>query len=144
MKEIIENVILSGNFELTSILKKIDTIWVKGSLSDDDRDSLIKLAQDNALPENTFAPLQKQIDNLANKIIDLEVRVSAIENGSPVDPPVDVDEYPEYIQPGGSYDAYYAGDKVTFDGERYECIAPPGTACVWSPAAYPSFWEKVS
>lgn len=37
MKSIIENVILSGRFELNTILKKIDTIWVQGSLTDEER-----------------------------------------------------------------------------------------------------------
>ena len=65
MKTIVENVIHTGNFELNDMLTKIDTLWIKGKLTDDDRTALIALAQEKAKPENTYAPLQAQIDKLA-------------------------------------------------------------------------------
>lgn len=37
---------------------------------------------------------------------------------------------------------YYRGDRVTFDGAIYTCIAPDGTVCVWSPLEYPQYWAK--
>lgn len=52
-------------------------------------------------------------------------------------------EYPEWKQPTGAHDAYYNGDKVTFEGSKYICIAPDGVACTWSPTQYPTYWEKV-
>ena len=52
-------------------------------------------------------------------------------------------EYPEYKQPTGAHDAYYNGDKVTFEGKKYICIAPEDTACVWSPSDYPAYWKLV-
>ena len=35
MYEIVKNVIESGQYELTDMLKKIDTIWFQGTLDDD-------------------------------------------------------------------------------------------------------------
>lgn len=142
MKTIIENVILSGRFELSDILKKIDTLWIQGDLTDEDKDALVKLAQDNATPENSFAPLQDQIDALAAQLNLLKERVAAIEAGTP-EQPEPSEEYPEYKQPQGAHDAYHNGDKVTFEGSRYICIAPDGVSCVWSPTVYPNYWEKV-
>lgn len=55
----------------------------------------------------------------------------------------EVDEYPEWKQPTGAHDAYYKGDRVTFEGAKYICIAPDGVACTWSPVQYPTYWEKV-
>lgn len=52
-------------------------------------------------------------------------------------------EWPEWKQPTGAQDAYYKGDKVTFEGAKYICIAPDGVACTWSPVQYPTYWEKV-
>ena len=52
-------------------------------------------------------------------------------------------EWPEWKQPTGAHDAYYKGDKVTFEGAKYICIAPDGVACTWSPVQYPTYWEKV-
>lgn len=53
------------------------------------------------------------------------------------------DEYPEYIQPTGAHDAYHTGDKITFNGKHYICIAPEGVAVVWSPDTYPAYWQEV-
>lgn len=142
MKSIIENVIKSGKFELNDILKKIDTIWAQGNIADDDRTTLIALAQERANPENTYAPLQAQIDSLANELSALAKRVALIEEGTPQEPPQPGEEWPEYVQPQGTHDAYYNGDKITFNGAHYVCTAPQGIACVWSPAVYPAYWEK--
>ena len=130
MYEIIQTVIRSGSFELTDMLGKIDTLWLQGSLSEGERLDLIAMARAKAEPSNSFAPLQAQIDALAE-------RVAALEGQKPTE------EYPEYIQPTGSHDAYHTGDTVTFDGKRYTCIAPEGVAVVWSPEVYPSYWEEV-
>ena len=37
---------------------------------------------------------------------------------------------------------YYRGDKVSFEGSGYTCIAPEGVVCVWSPVEYPQYWER--
>ena len=36
---------------------------------------------------------------------------------------------------------YYNGDKCSFEGVNYVCIAPEGATCVWSPKDYPAYWE---
>lgn len=130
MYEVIKNVIRSGNFELTDILTKIDTLWLQGSITEEERLELTGMARSNADPSHTFAPLQAQIDALA-------ARVKALEG---TDAPVE--EYPAYVQPTGAHDAYYAGDKVTFQGKRYVCTAPEGVAVVWDPVTYPAYWEE--
>ena len=72
MDEIIKNVIDSGRFELVDILKKIDTIWLQSDISDEQKDELVELAREKANPENSFASLQEQIDNLAAKLSNVE------------------------------------------------------------------------
>ena len=135
MYEVTKNVIQSGNYELTDILAKIDTLWLQGNLTDDERLNLIEMARDKADPSHSFAPLQEQIDALAE-------RVSVLENTK--DPDVPVDEYPAFVQPTGSHDAYHAGDKVTYNERRYVCVAPEGVAVVWSPDTYPAYWQEVA
>lgn len=132
MKSIIENVILTGMYDLTDMLKKIDTLWVQGDLDDADRAGLKELAREHADPAQSYAPLQAQIDALA-------ARVEKLEKATGGDP---AEEWPAYVKPTGAHDAYHAGDKITFEGEHYTCIAPEGVACVWSPAEYPAYWEK--
>lgn len=138
MYEVTKNVILSGSYELTDILTKIDTLWLQGSLTDAERLDLIEMARGKADPSHTFAPLQAQIDALAARVAALEGKVE------PADPDTHAEEYPAYVQPTGAHDAYHKGDKVTYNGKRYICIAPEGVAVVWSPETYPAYWEEVT
>lgn len=140
MYEIVLRVIESGSYDLRDITKKVDTLWVQGNLTEDQRNELLQKAREKAKPEYSYDPLQSQIEALAIRVSELERRVSAIESGSPEDPPVDPGEYPEYKKPSGAHDAYNIGDKVTFEGEHYECIMD---GCVWNPTEYPQGWKKV-
>ena len=53
---------MQKNYELTDMLIKIDTLWVQGSLMEQQRTELISLARQNADPAASYAPLQDQID----------------------------------------------------------------------------------
>ena len=144
MYEIVKNVINSKTYELTDILTKIDTLWVQGSLTSEQRTELTTLAQQNADPAASYAPLQEQIDALADRLDALTVRVSVLEQSGETggdEPEEPAEEWPEYIQPTGAHDAYHNGDKVTWGGQHYTCITPEGTACVWDPDTYPAYWQ---
>jgi hypothetical protein len=131
MYKVLINLIKAGSYELADILGKIDTLWMQGSLTDVERLDLIEMARTQADPSHSFAPLQAQIDALAERIAKLEGATE--EEG-----------YPNYVQPTGGHDAYHTGDKVTFQGQKYVCVAPEGVAVVWSPEVYPSYWEAVA
>lgn len=139
MFEIIQSVINTGNFELTDILHKIDTLWLKGDIDDDQRTELINAAREKADPSSSYASLQEQVAKLADDLTALAARVTALEGGG-TEP---VDEYPAYVQPTGAHDVYHNGDKVTYNGTRYICIAPDGVVCVWNPDTYPAYWQEV-
>ena len=158
MYEIIENVIKSKNFELGDILKKIETMWLQSYITEEQKTQLIELARENALPENTYAPLEQRIEevyglyqSLNSKCDSMALVIQEIKKSienlggtvtEPEEPEEPTNEYPEYKQPTGAHDAYYNGDKVTFNGEHYTCIAPEGSPCVWSPSEYPMYWQK--
>lgn len=133
MYEIIKNVILSDVFELSEMLNKIEVVWIKSEITDEEKEELIQLAREHADPIFSLN-LQMQIDNIVNQLKDIENRLSKLEQGSGVQP----EEYPEFVV--GK--VYKNGDKVTFDGNKYVCIAPEGQICVWSPADYPTYWKS--
>ena len=118
MYNIIKSVLNSGNFELTQILKKIAGLWAQGTLTDAEYEEL-----------NTMARCEAKLE-------ELDKRISAVENGSKTEDET-AEEYPEFVV--GKW--YYKGDKVSFEGKNYVCIAPEGTVCVWSPKDYPAYWE---
>ena len=126
MKEIFETVIEHGEFNLTEMLKKIDTYHISGKLSDEDRDELIAKARQRASAEHST--------DVFAKLLELEQRVTALESGNA---PAASDTPDEYAV--GKW--YYNGDNVTFNGKVYTCIAPEGAVCTWSPAEYPAYWD---
>ena len=157
MKTIIENVILSGRFELSDMLRKVDTLWIQGDLTEEEKDALVTLAREKATPENSYAPLQEQVNDLFEQVKILTETMNAnakgvaalkeaVEKlGSTVTPaePEPEEEFKPFKKPTGAHNAYYAGAKILFDGDKYICVAPQGQPCVWSPVEYPAYWEKV-
>lgn len=141
MYQIIKNVITSGRYELNDILGKIDTIWVQGDLTDEQRTELVGLARENADPAASYAPLQEQIDQAFAKIKALSARVEKLEAGEVQEPAPEPEEWPAWVQPTGAHDCYNTGDKVTYNGQHYVSKIDGN---VWSPDAYPAGWEVYS
>ena len=139
MYDIIKNVILSGTYELTSMLKKIDTVWVQGDITDEQRTELIELTQVNANPDNSHAPLQIQIDMLfenlkaMEKSIDILLkRIINLEGGDIV-PDEPVDEYPEwYAWDGVGPIPWQLDSKCTHNGMKYISMVANN---IWEPGA---------
>ena len=136
MYEIIKNVIESGDYELKDYLHKINRMYMENKITEEQKNELDNLAREYANAENSYAPLQKQIDDLYNIINEKKKRLDKIEGTEPVEP----EEYPEFKQPSGSHDAYNTGDKITYNGKKYICKLD---GCVWSPDTYPTAWEEV-
>lgn len=131
IKPMIESTILSGDYELDKILSSIDLYHIEGSLTDEERRELIDLAREHAKSQYK----EEDITTIILKLHDLDKRVKALEEGDEPAPK----EYPEYQV--GKW--YYNGDGCTFESKKYDCIAPEGVVCVWSPAEYPTYWQEV-
>lgn len=127
MKKLFENVIARGGYDLGVMLQRIDSYHVEGKLTDAEKDELYEQAR-------AGADVQASVDVL-KKLEELEERIRALEDGGGSGSGADE---PEAYVPGKWY---YAGDRVTFEGKRYACIAPQGAVCVWSPGGYPAYWE---
>ena len=152
MYKVIKSVIESKRYKLEEMLTKLDTFWVHGQLSEGEYNELVSLARVNALPENSYAGLQARMDAMYKEVTELKERIRVLESvkdesgdepteETPEEPAVE--EYPAYAAPTGAHDAYHAGDKVTYNGVKYICVAPEGNAVVWNPDVMPSYWQKV-
>lgn len=129
MYQIIKNVISRGGYNLSAVLSKIDTVWAEGKITDEQRVELVVTARNQASSEAGI--------DIMFKLTELEQRIRALETGESTDG--SAEEYPAFVV--GKW--YYTGDKCSFEGANYICVAPEGIACVWSPADYPAYWEKV-
>ena len=149
MYEIIKAVIQSKDYELSYMLEQIKKNCVRGDITAEQETELLALARENATPENSYAGVQKQIEEIMAELDAMRAenkalsdRVLKLEGGEP-EPEPEPDKYQEYKQPTGAHDAYYKGDGITYNGEKYDCIAPDGVAVVWNPDEYPAYWQKV-
>lgn len=131
MNDIIKNVIKSKRYDLAELLTKIDTLWVQGSITEEQRLQLISDAQNNAMAENSIDIL-KSLYELNRRVTEIEKKLADAskedETETPTYPPYEVGKW------------YENGDIVDFDGQIKKCIAPIGTVCVWSPTEYPAYW----
>ena len=141
MFEVIKNVINSKNFELREILYKIKVMYIEGDITEEQKEELDNMARENAKAENSYAPLQKQIDELAKRVSKLENKNEEnTEDTEGTEAPEIIENYPEYVQPTGGHDAYKIGDKITYNGKKYECLIDN---CVWTPDVYPQGWRLI-
>lgn len=136
MYAIVKACIQAGGYDLSALLVKIDTLWVQGSLTDDQRTQLRSLAQGGAT-------LGGSVDVLA-KLEEHDRRLKALENAQQGEDGTTAAE--DYV-PGKWY---YNGDTVLWEGTVYTCTAPADdgngnrVVCTWSPADYPAYWQEVT
>ncbi|HIX15981.1 MAG TPA: hypothetical protein H9740_09725 [Candidatus Hungatella pullicola] len=140
MYDIFKSVIESGRYELNDMLTKIDTIWVQGDISEEEKTELVALAQEKANPENSYAPLQKQVNELYEMYETLEKRVAALEGGEPEEP----EEYPEWYKWDGLGNCpWQTGSKCTHNEKKWVSKVDNN---IWEPGAegvHETIWEEV-
>lgn len=141
MFELLKKRIESKAYKLEKTLDLIDEMRVKEKITKEEADKLYEFARTNAVAENSYEPLQEQLNYLAERLIKAENEIAKlkaiINKEEPTEP---VEEYPEYKQPQNALDTYKTGDKVTYQGKRYICKLDN---CVWTPDEYPQGWEEV-
>lgn len=133
---IFEPAIMTGGYDLNAMLDSIERAYIEGTISAAKRDALKEFARENAEPTDSYAPIDERVAHLEAALKALESRVSALEGGTETP----AEDWPEFVQPKGSHDAYAAGAQVTWNGEHWRSLLDGN---VWSPAAYPQGWEKV-
>lgn len=143
MYSIIKSTIEREQYDLSDLLTKINTLWVQSTITDEQRTELVSSAQAHAKAENSYAPVQKQIDTLAAALAALTERVTAIEQGTPHEPPAEPDEWPEWTMWNGVPPIKWQnGSKCTHNGQKYisrvdNNICEPGalgiSSTIWEP-----------
>lgn len=158
MYEIFKSVIASKTYNLEEMIKKINTRWVEDTLTEEQRKELIALAQKNADPNLSNAPLQKQIEAIVKQQNELKDTVTAlsatvqkikeaVESGGTVvpepEPPI-VEEYPAWEPYNGIPPVkYQKGSKVSHNGKKWESMVDNN---VWEPGTFgvgEEIWREV-
>ena len=138
-----QTIINAGGYDLADLTQRIKTMYAMGELTEEEMRQLLKQAQDNAKPDDSYAPLADRVKAIEEWMTTVEERLRKLETGSSTDLgelEEPADEWPEYVQPTGAHDAYHVGDKIAYNGKHYTCIYD---GCVWTPDAYPQGWQLV-
>lgn len=127
-------VIQSGEYNLSDLTKKIDTLWLKSYLTDDERESLTKLAIEKANPDAGLPSFSERMAALEKRVSKLEGNLSSGGNSGSSD-------WPEWVRPTGAHNAYAKGSQVTHNGKKYVSKID---ANVWEPGVLGSdfLWTK--
>lgn len=116
MNDIIKNVIKSKRYDLGELLTKIDTLWVQGSITEEQRLQLISDAQNNAMVENSIDVL-KSLYDLNRRVTEVEKQLAELKkeenSDTPTEEETETPTYPPYVV--GKW--YENGDIVDFDGQ---------------------------
>ena len=139
MFETFQTIINGGGYDLADLTERIKTLYAMGELTEEEMTQLLEQAQDNAKPDDSYAPLADRVKAIEEWETTVEERLSKLESGSSTDPGEPADEWPEYVPPTGAHDAYHVGDKITYNGQHYTCVLD---GCVWAPDAYPQGWNE--
>lgn len=144
MYKIVKNVIESGDFKLADMQTKIDTLWVQGDLTDEQRTELLALMKENVKPESETPEQTELYRQILEKYTALEDRVTKLENGGVApEPPVGV-----VIEPwepwDGISDRYKYGAVVAIDQKYY--ISTYQGQNTWMPGSMGTegLWKEIS
>lgn len=144
MYEIVKNVIMSGNFKLEDMSKKIDTIWVQGDLTEEQRTELIALMKEHLNPETEMPEALQMYRALKEEVESLKERVTKLENGGVAPEPPTGIEVPTWEPWDGISDRYQYGAVVTIDQKYYISIYQGQNT--WMPGSMGTegLWKEIS
>ena len=143
MYQIVKTLIESGGFDLTDMCDRIEVLFARGKLTEEESAELLDMARKHVEMATAYPELSVRVTELEVWRRDVDARLKALE-GTEEPEPEPEDEYPAWHTPTGAHDAYYKDDKMTYtDGKKYVCVAPDGYGVTYGPDVLPGMWEVV-
>ena len=144
-KSILENVIKSGKFDLARATTLIESGYVAGEYSEEERMELLNLRDQHLRPESQAPEMLEVLLRLEEKYAALEERVKALEGNGNTEPGETEEEtYPAWEPWSGiPGSGHQYGDKVTHVGGIWESHYHGEN--VWEPGTLGTeqIWVKV-
>lgn len=138
MYDTILRIIASGDYQLADITNKINTMWITGNLTDDQRDNLLSQAAEHLDPETERPEVIEMLEKLAERITDHEQRLAKLEGKT------DDTGYPEWVQWDGMSNNYQYGAIVSHNGKLWKSTYVGQN--VWEPGSIgtETLWAEVN
>ena len=141
MYGIIKLTIMSGNFKLSEIQKRIKRLYAMGDITDTQMDELLSLMAEKANPEIERPETLDLIQNLFARVNDLAARVKRLEAGNAEEGAVvhSDSEYPAWEPWDGLSNKYQPGAVVSHNDQLWESVYAGQN--VWEPGVVDQrFW----
>jgi hypothetical protein len=149
MANILRNVIRNGGMPLSQVNERIETMYLSGRISGEERAELTELMHANANPMNETGDWKAMHEALTAKYKELEARVMATEKALGLYAGPEEGEsaggYPAWEPWDGVSAGYKLGDIVTHGGKVWENMLG-GMTNVWEPGAPgvdERYWREV-
>lgn len=120
-KNILENVIKSGKFDLARATQLIESGYLDGSYTEAERNELLALRDQYLNPQTQAPDLKEALKRLEEKYAALEERVKTLEGNGATAPGED-GAYPAWEPWNGISTQYQKGDRVTHNGFVWESV----------------------
>lgn len=132
-----KTVLSSGKYDRETELKKIEVFLASNTITLDQRDELVQLANDNASVDGSLPAAIERLSALEKRVRIVELKTQSM--------PTPEDEWPEWKKPESSDQFTAYGEGVTYAGNHYLFIneAKPARAG-FDPTVYPNSWYLVS
>lgn len=147
MATILRNVIRNGGMPLTQVSERIETMYLSGRISGEERNELTELMHEKADPANELGGWKELYEALAKKYNELEARVRALEEGgaSGGNDGETGTGYLDWKPWDGVSEPYKYLDVVTHDGKLWQNMLE-SMSNVWEPGAPgvdERYWKEV-
>ena len=127
----LRRVILSGRYRLSEMAEKINVMWGESLITGEERDELLRLAEERLNPQTEAPELSAAYVRLLERVNALEARVLALEGGG--EEPSGGGEWPAWEPWDGVSDRYQTGAQVEHNGVKYVSVYAGQN--VWEPGA---------
>lgn len=151
---IIKQVIKDRNYNLSDLLEKIEKRCLEGLITEEERDELITLANENADASKSDAPLKNQVAALFDIVTELALEIKALkeakEDTNPEEQPgeetpEEETTYPEWYRHNGIGPNPWQDGSICTHNDKYWLSHVNGN--VWEPGAlgvYENIWEDIT
>lgn len=148
---IIKQVIKDKNYNLADLLEKIEKRCIEGAITEEERDELITLANENADASMSDAPLKNQVAALFDIVTELALKIKQLkeakEETDSEAPEEETQEetYPEWQRHNGIGKNPWQDGSTCIHNERYWLSHVNDN--VWEPGAlgvYENIWEDIT
>ena len=144
MYEIIKSTIESRNFVVSDIKNKVDTLWVEGVLTSEQREELVQLISEYANPDTQAPELKSLIAIVLQEIETIKDRIEKLEGGNETGM-----EQPNIIPEWRAWDGvsseYQPGTVVAHNGKYYQNTLDIQNT--WEPGSVgidERFWKEIT